>query len=173
MIYRIAVTGTESTGKTTLCEALAEYYNTGYVPDISRSYIGRLKRAYNESDVLEIAREIIKQEDQMLQSVGTLLLSDNDLINIKIWLQYYQWEVPQWLLLEMEQRKTDLYLLCNIDLPWVADEQRANPNDRTRLFHCFKSELAAIQANYVLISGNRADERLALAKATINRLVHK
>lgn len=173
MIYRITVTGTESTGKTTLCEALAKHYRIALVPDFSREYMSRLNRPYTHQDVMEIARGIIEQEDQMLRTAGQFLLSDNDLINIKIWLQFYQWEVPMWLLHAIKKRKSDLYLLCHIDLPWVADELRANPHDRAKLFRCFTEELAAIQANYTLVSGHSNTERFADADAAINRLLHK
>ena len=49
-----------------------------------------------------------------------------------------------------------LYLLTDIDLPWVADGQRMNPNDRELLFHRFEEELENIGANYGIISGRGA-----------------
>src|ERR1700712_4343072 len=110
-IHRISITGTESTGKTVLAEQLATHYKTVLVPDYSRSYIERLGRKYNHKDVLEIAKGIIEQENQMLHFAHRILFSDNDLINIKIWLQHYKWHVPDWLDHEIEKRKYDLYLL--------------------------------------------------------------
>jgi nicotinamide riboside kinase len=41
----------------------------------------------------------------------------------------------------------------DIDLPWIPDEQRANPNDRAFLFQKFEDELKKIKANYVIING--------------------
>jgi nicotinamide riboside kinase len=61
MIYRICITGTESTGKSTLAEKLSIYYKTMHVPDYSRYYIDQLSRPYNRMDVLEIAQGIIEQ----------------------------------------------------------------------------------------------------------------
>ena len=37
-IKRIVIVGPESTGKTILCEQLAKYYNTVYVPEYARTY---------------------------------------------------------------------------------------------------------------------------------------
>lgn len=153
-IIRVSITGTESTGKTTLCEQLASRYNCTYVPDVSRQYIANLKKPYIYQDVLNIADGIIEAEDNALRTADNLLISDNDLINIKIWLQYYKWQVPTWLNHAIESRKYDIYLLCNIDLPWVEDQQRNNPNDRQQLFDKFVAELKAIDARYALISGD-------------------
>ena len=171
-VVRISVTGTESTGKTTLCEALAKQYGIEHVPDISRDYIAKLKKPYVYQDVLNIADGIIEAEDKALRKADKLLLSDNDLINIKIWLQYYKWQVPTWLTHAIEARKYDFYLLCNIDLPWEADAQRANPNDRKALFDKFQQELKYLDAKYFLISGN-TDKRLQNAVNQIGFLIRK
>jgi nicotinamide riboside kinase len=171
MIYRICITGTESTGKSTLAEKLSIYYKTMHVPDYSRYYIDQLSRPYNRMDVLEIAQGIIEQEDRMLKNANGILFSDNDLLNIKIWLRYYKWDVPQWLLNEIIKRKSDLYLLCDIDLPWVADAQRNNPGDREDLINQFKNELLNIQANYKLVQGSTPQARLATAVENINPLL--
>ncbi len=171
MIYRICITGTESTGKSTLAEKLSIYYKTVHVPDYSRYYIDQLGRRYNRMDVLEIAHGIIEQEDRMIKNANRILFSDNDLINIKIWLQYYKWEVPKWLNDEINTRKSDLYLLCDIDLPWVADEQRANPADRETLINRFKEALGNLQANFKLVQGLTPQERLNAAVGFIQPLL--
>lgn len=170
--FRIAVTGTESTGKTTLCEQLSLHYQCAYVQDISRDYIAALKRAYTYEDVLQIAANIIAAEDKALSYNPPLLISDNDLVNIEIWLQYYSWQIPQWLQDAITARKHHLYLLCNIDLPWIEDEQRANPNDREVLFQRFIQEFGIIGVNYQLISGNYA-QRLQAAVNHIDFMVRK
>jgi nicotinamide riboside kinase len=97
MIKRISITGTESTGKTTLAAQLAAHYKTIFVPDYSRLYIAAIKHKYTQHDVLQIAQGIIEYENDMLHLANHILFSDNDLINIKIWLQYYNWPVPAWL----------------------------------------------------------------------------
>ena len=171
MIYRIAITGTESTGKSTLAEKLSIYYKTVYVPDYSRYYIDQLPHKYGKMDVLEIARGIIEQEDRMISNANKILFSDNDLINIKIWLQYYNWEVPAWLEEEIIKRKSDLYLLCAVDLPWIADEQRSNPNDRADLFSRFKNELEKASATFAVVTGLVPQERLNAALAHIDSLI--
>ena len=155
MIQLISITGTESTGKTELVRELAAHYQTMFVPDYSRLYIEKLSRDYNQNDVLEIANIIIEEESKMLQQANKIFFSDNCLVNIKIWLQYFGWEVPEWLSEEIFNRKGSLHLLCDIDLEWVADEQRKNPHDRNELFEQFKFELDSAGAGYKIISGKK------------------
>lgn len=170
MIYRVCITGTESTGKSTLAEKLSIYYKTIHVPDYSRYYIDQLHHKYGKMDVLEIAHGIIEQEDRMINNANRFFFSDNDLVNIKIWLQYYKWEVPAWLQEQIIKRKSDLYLLCDIDLPWIPDEQRSNPNDRSQLFAMFKSELDKIGAHYHILRGSTPQQRLSAAVQHIDNL---
>lgn len=167
MIHKITLTGTESTGKSTLAEKLSIHYKTIHVPDYSRYYIGQLEHTYTYTDILKIAEGIIEQENIMIRQANKILFSDNDLINLKIWLQYYRWDVPTWLNDEIKKRKSDLYLLCDIDLPWMPDPQRSNPNDRTELFNEFSNELNSLDANFKFVSGALTD-RTEIAIAHID-----
>ncbi|HLP51349.1 MAG TPA: ATP-binding protein [Chitinophagales bacterium] len=170
MIYKVCITGTESTGKSTLAEKLSIYYKTVHVPDYSRYYIDQLSHKYGKMDVLEIAHGIIEQEDRMIRHANRFFFTDNCLINIKIWLQYYNWEVPAWLEEQIAKRKYHLWLLCDIDLTWVPDEQRSNPNDRMQLFGKFKSELEKVGANFHIVRGTTPQQRLAAAVQYIDSL---
>ncbi|HWB63994.1 MAG TPA: ATP-binding protein [Chitinophagales bacterium] len=170
MIKRITITGTESTGKSTLVAQLAGHYKTVYVPDYSRSYIEKLGHKYHHTDVLNIAHGIIEQENQVQHLAHRIFFSDNDLINIKIWLQYYKWHVPDWLEHEIVKRKSPLYLLCDIDIDWQADEQRKNADDRAELLHRFVETLTAINANYVWVRG-KGDIRLNAAIQAVDDFI--
>jgi nicotinamide riboside kinase len=165
---RVSITGTESTGKTTLAEQLARQFAVPLVADVSRQYIAALNRPYTEQDVLEIAKQIIEAEDNIPAGNMPFVISDNDLINIKIWLQYYNWEVPAWLQEQIIARKCELYLLCFTDTAWLPDAQRANPHDRDDLFGQFVKELNALQANYKVLKGNEMN-RLNEAGAWIEK----
>lgn len=171
MISRITITGTESTGKSTLAEKLAGHYKTVFVPDYSRHYISLLERRYNHTDVLHIAKGIIEEENKMAHYAHHIFFSDNDLINIKIWLRHYKWAVPGWLEDQILKRKSDLYLLCDVDLPWIADEQRQNPNDRNELFNQFKNELVGMHANFEIVSGTDPKPRLNGAVGFVDHLL--
>jgi len=157
MSFKVVITGTESTGKTCLGEQLASYYKTILVQDVSRSYLQLHGKEYNRNDILEIAKQIIAMEDSALSENKKIWFTDNDLINIKIWLHFYKWEVPDWLEKVIMQRKPDLFLLMNYDLPWQQDELRQNPNDREILFNRFSNELAKTNVPVTLISGKETN----------------
>ena len=74
-IKKIAVIGPESTGKSTLSEALAKALNTVWVPEYARAYLGKLERPYEEKDLLEIAKGQIESENEMLEKANRFLIS--------------------------------------------------------------------------------------------------
>ena len=166
MPRRIAITGPESTGKTSLVIQLAELYDTQYVPEYARQYLDKNGLQYTYEDVLKMAKGQIELEQQALTKANDLLFVDTEMIAYKVWLEFYQWEVPDWLLDHIRMKPYDLYLLTDIDLPWVADGQRANPNDRELVFHRFREELENIGADYGIISG-QGPERIDNAISTI------
>jgi nicotinamide riboside kinase len=69
------------------------------------------------------------------------------------------------------ERKYDLYLLCNIDLPWVKDELREYPDlvSRQKLYHHYKDIMVNQHVPWVDISGNY-QERLAKAIKSADEL---
>jgi NadR type nicotinamide-nucleotide adenylyltransferase len=170
MRHRIAITGTESTGKTTLATQLAELYDTIYVPEYARQYLDANGMKYTYDDVLKMAKGQIELERQLASKASGLLFADTELINYKIWLSFQNWEVPSWLTDHIRAKPYDLYLLTDIDLPWVADGQRANPNDRELLFSRFVDELEDMNANYGIISG-KGVERIDNAISTIEEFL--
>ncbi|MGB5007082.1 MAG: AAA family ATPase, partial [Ferruginibacter sp.] len=67
------------------------------------------------------------------------------------------------------EREYDLYLFCNIDLPWVKDELREYPDllSRQKLYRHYKDILINQNVPWVDISGNY-EERLKKAIAAVN-----
>lgn len=153
MTRKIAITGPESTGKTSLSIQLAELYETAYVPEYARQYLDQNGMKYTYEDVLKMAKGQIELEQQTLARANEILFADTELIVYKVWLDFYQWEVPKWLTDHITNNPFDLYLLTDIDIPWVADGQRDRPNDREILFYKFQEELESMDAHYGIVSG--------------------
>ncbi len=165
MIKKIAITGPESTGKSTLSEKLANHFNTVWMPEYAREYIDNLERPYEKSDLLEIARGQIKGEDEMLKKASNFIFCDTELLVIKIWYQHKYGALHPLILDNYEHRNYDLYLLMNVDLPWKYDPQRENPHLRQYFFNWFEKELIKRGANYVIISGGFKDRFESAVKA--------
>jgi len=172
MIKKIAVTGPESTGKTSLTKELALHYNDVWVPEFARDYIELLNRPYNEQDLQSIAEGQIKTYKEKLLQAKNFIFSDTELLVIKIWYENAYKHCPQWILDAIERQKYDLYLLCNIDLPWTYDPQREHPHLRKYFFNLYKKELEKYQWNYVVISGD-GHERTKMAMNEIDKLINK
>ena len=69
-MLRIAVTGPESSGKTTLCGALAEHYQVCYIPEYARTYLELTQGQYQCTDLEIIAQG---QLESLLSFKGQLL----------------------------------------------------------------------------------------------------
>ena len=155
-MFKIIITGPESSGKTTLCKALFQHFNIPFAKEFARFYINKLEREYTQNDLLSIAKG-------QLESEFNSQLLDSDLITIKIWSEYKYGSCDKWILDQIEIQKTEkrFYLLCKPDIPWQADNQRENPNDRKELFEIYKKELEVLGPDYFIVEGgNRTDKAI-------------
>jgi NadR type nicotinamide-nucleotide adenylyltransferase len=166
MIRRISITGPESTGKTTLAQQLAEQYRTVYAPEVARSYLASIGRPYTYDDLLIIAREQYRMEQQMVKKADRYLFCDSDFLVLKIWSLDKFGRCEPWILDRVERHRYDLYLLTDIDLPWEPDPQREDPHRREYLFGLYRAELEGLGVSYEVVSG-RQEERLERATRII------
>lgn len=173
MLHKIVITGPESTGKTTLCHALAEYFKVKWVEEYARQYIDQLNRPYEMQDLIEIAKGQLFLEKKLEKEIADkdiFLFCDTDLITIKIWMEYKYGLSSIWLANQIREQAYHCYLLCDTNIPWEYDPQRENPNDRVALFELYKRELELWNKNYFIINGGRA-ERLEQAVEAVKTLV--
>ena len=148
-MYKVAIIGPESTGKSTLARELAEQFKGTYVPEYAREYVerkGRKELTYDE--VCEIAREQIKS----ISEAGFYFF-DTELIVTKVWLEYAFGKVPEWLVDAIKTYPMDLYLLTYPDIPWVPDPARYNGSQamREELFDRYEEEVKATGVPYYVI----------------------
>lgn len=170
MIKKIVILGPESTGKSTLCKQLATHYNTIWVEEYAREYLLKNGTNYTFDNLLDIAKGQIVQEDEATAKLSTInyqpstLFIDTDMHVMQVWCEFVFEKCHHWILNRIAERKYDLYLLCNIDLPWVKDEFREYPDlvSRQKLYHHYKDILANQYVPWVEISGNH-EERLQKA----------
>ncbi len=189
-IKKIAVIGPESTGKSTLCEQLAQHYNTLWCPEFAREYLLTHGMDYDFDDLLFIAKGQIAMEDEYIRMANrennpiqaqphslltthhTPLFIDTDLYVMKVWCEFVFGNCHQWILDQITERKYDLYLLCNIDLPWVKDELREYPDleNRARLYAIYEDIMINQSVPWIDISGE-PEERLQKAITAVDALL--
>ena len=84
-MFKVVVTGPESTGKTEICKFLAASYDTVYIPEYAREYVSSLNRPYTFADVEQIARVQVDQFRKEHEVNRAVLFLDTYLIITKIW----------------------------------------------------------------------------------------
>ncbi|MEJ5089868.1 AAA family ATPase [Sphingobacterium faecium] len=168
-LIKIAVVGPESTGKSTIAQAVAQHFNTVCVPEYAREYCKNLHNEYTLQDEVNMYYGQIALENTLIPlAKNNLLICDTTIMTIKIWCDYLFGDTPQDVKDEINNRHYDLYLLMDIDLPWEEDPLRDFPEHREHFMGVWESELKSLDANYIIISG-LGDERLNYALQAINR----
>src|SRR5437762_10489216 len=71
MLRKIVAIGPESTGKSTLCEQLAQHYDTMWCPEYAREYLSTHGKKYNYDDLLTIAMVQVQLEEKYIQLIGS------------------------------------------------------------------------------------------------------
>ncbi len=169
-LRRLCITGPESTGKTTLAKRLAELGRTEWVPEASRLYAERKAGELTVSDVAPIAREHIALADSAEARVrangATQVVLDTDLLSTVVYARYYYGTVPAWIERVERARRADLYLLCDVGVPWIADGVRDRPSSRDEMYVLFHGALLRRRAPFVVVKGDW-DERWAIAGAAL------
>ncbi len=180
MVKRIVIIGPESTGKSTLCKQLATHFNTIWCQEYAREYLLTNGTDYSYDDLLIIAKGQIDLEDKYANELSCqdnnnrLLFIDTDMYVMKVWCEYVFGKCHPFILSEIARRKYDLYLLCNIDLPWIKDELREYPDEQPRreLFQLYKDILINQAVPFVEISGIE-EERTSKAVNAIQAFINK
>jgi HTH-type transcriptional regulator, transcriptional repressor of NAD biosynthesis genes len=167
-IFKVCLYGSESTGKTTLAKQLAAHYDTVFVPEMARWVLG--DRKCELADFPAIAYAQFAETERQTLNAKRVLFCDTDLIVTQVYEeQYFDYVHPEVLDLQRLEHY-DLYLFCDTDIPWVADEQRELGHLREEMKLKFLAQLQARHIDFQWIRGNW-EQRFATAAALVDRLL--
>jgi NadR type nicotinamide-nucleotide adenylyltransferase len=170
-LLRIAVFGPESTGKTELAGKLAAHYQVPYVPEYAREFWDR-HGIITLEDIPGIAREQWRREDEAALRADRLLLCDTESLTTVLWSDLLYGTCPDDIRRTADRRAGNyaLYLLLDIDVPFVPDPQRCfpDPADREKCRRIWQGALDRRRLPYVWIRGDRAEREAAAIVAIEN-----
>lgn len=182
---KVVVIGPESTGKSTLCRELAEYYGTSWCPEYAREYLTNHGTAYTYEDLLTIAQGQIRQEEETIDAFlkttvpnGSTnprpVFIDTDMYVMKVWCEFVFGRCHRFILDQINSRSYDLYLLCATDLPWTRDALREYPDLQTRetLFRMYLDCMVNQSVAWSVIRGNEG-ERLRHAIDAVDACIRE
>jgi nicotinamide riboside kinase len=153
----LVITGPESSGKTTLANQLADYWQAPLVTEVSRDYL-KEKDSYQQHDLLEIAKQQHRQEQALLSHLPEKLVCDTDLLVIMIWSEVKYGRCDPWITTTFEnsikqQTSSRYYYLCDFNIPWQADPLRENTHNRDELFTLYLRKIKDYDLAYSIVEG--------------------
>lgn len=101
-----------------------------------------------------------------------VLMEDTDALLTTVWSEALAGSVDPWF--DQDFELADLYLLTDIDVPWVGDGLRlfGRQEERRAFFDKAKAVLDTRGANYIVLSGNW-ETRKHTAIAAVNSLLNE
>jgi NadR type nicotinamide-nucleotide adenylyltransferase len=167
---RVCIFGPESTGKSTLAQALAKHFQTLAVPEYARTLLEWNEGRLTEVEMTDIARGQAASEDALAPYANRILVTDTDPLATCVWSQFLYGRTDPEVSVLAHSRKADLYLLTDVDVPWVSDIVRFLPEDRLNFLEQCEQILSQTNRLYVKISGSW-EERLRLAISAVEALM--
>lgn len=167
---RICLHGPESTGKSTLGTRLAAHFGCEVVPEYGRAYCEAHGTDIGMAELVHIA----EAQDAMNRGAAIraselgapLVVFDTDPLITKVWAKMMFGQSDPWF--DAFKGYADLYLLLDIDLPFVDDGLRvyARREERLHFFELCRGILADRGVSFALIRG-QGDARFGAALEAI------
>ena len=171
-VKRVCLLGAESTGKTTLAEALAERFGTVWNPEYGRPYtqIGRPPDApWTSWEFTHIARIQCWYEDFLAGLARNVLFTDTDAFTTAVFHEVYL-GTPATEFDELVRRPYDLFLLCGLDAPWRHDGVREFESQRRWMHERYLDRVRESGTPWLLLEGP-LEQRLDAAAGAVERML--
>jgi NadR type nicotinamide-nucleotide adenylyltransferase len=172
---RVAIVGAESTGKTSLARDLAAHYATAWVPEFGRMYSEAKLCApdantWKTAEFVFIASEQNRIEDALARTCNRVLFCDTNAFSTNLWHERYLGSLSPEVDALSSDRKYDLHLLANAEIPFVPDGLRDGFEIRAAMHKRFVEELQRHGKPFVALAGAHA-QRLRAAIEVCDRIL--
>ena len=164
-MLKIYLTGTESSGKTTIAKALSNHYACPWVPEYARQYLQERGGKYEFEDLEVISQGQYDLEAQFGNRAPSKLILDTDQLVLYVWSMYKYGRVSPKIEHKLKAQKGGVHLLFRPDIAWEHDPLRESPNNRKMLFKKYKEALEAYNLEYSIVEGEGEKRLLCAIKA--------
>lgn len=165
--YKLAVTGPECSGKSTLARALASHLNGTLVPELSRALLTLTSNQYVQSDLDRMLDEQIFAEEVAAGVTQNYLVLDTSVLVYYVWSLFGFGEVSPHIKECWQDSRADLYILCKPLSQYEADPLRTNRDDREELYELYRQCLTDTKRPFVEVPDQNLTARIALVEAQI------
>lgn len=160
-MIKIALTGPESSGKTTMAQYVAARFGAPLVQEYARLYLDSIARPYDAGDLPLIARGQLNWEQAMAASNPPLLICDTDMFVLQIWSEFKYGHCSPLILQYLREARYTAHILCRPDIPWTFDPLREHPEQREVLFGLYLKALQQAGAMFIIAEGTEEQRRQA------------
>ncbi len=157
---RIAFTGPESCGKTTIAKRFATHVDGIYAEEFARTYLEQRNGHYDEPDLLTIAQGQLA----LWNEINGILVADTEMLVLKVWSEVRFGRTNPVIEAFLNSQDFDHYFLCSPDIPWEPDPLREHPEQRQELFALYRDTLVALNLPFTVLKGS-IEERLQTCMA--------
>lgn len=171
-VKRVCLLGAESTGKSTLAEALAVRYATLWNPEYGRPYtqLGRPAGApWTSWEFAHIARIHCWYEDFLATLAHRVLFSDTDAFTTAVFHEVYR-GAPATGFEDLVARRYELFVVCGLDVPWRHDGIREFEARRRSMHDRYVERARSSGSPWLLVEGP-PQRRLEAAAAAVDELL--
>jgi HTH-type transcriptional regulator, transcriptional repressor of NAD biosynthesis genes len=172
LVTKVALLGTESTGKTTLTGRLASHFSCSAVMEAGRDIIAD-SNDFDVDDLYDIADEHAARINKAAVGDSPLVIIDT---NIHITLSYGEFAFNTALSVDrdvFESNRADLYLYLNTDVPYLQDGTRLGEEERNLLDSSHRRVLDKYGITCEEISGTDWEERFEQAVVLVEQLMRR
>ena len=152
---RVALLGGESTGKTTLAQALAERLHTAWVPEYGRQRWEELRQTLSVDELVAVARRQIEWEDAATSRSGKgtdWIVCDTSPLTTLQYCLHDHGHAPEELQ-TLALRRYDVTVMCLPDFDFVQDGCRRDDGFRQQQHQWTLQRLAAMGVEPLLAGG--------------------
>lgn len=156
-VQKIAILGAESSGKSNLAEALAQHYQTVWVPEYLREFVDHHQRVPHSEEQLHIAQTQRAREQQAMVVAKNFLFCDTTPLMTALYSRHYFTELDPELVRLEHQHDYSFTIVTAPDFPWTPDGlQRESPAVRDRVHRELLDLLEMREIPFILVEGSLA-----------------